>query len=111
LTVSCSIDNTFRLQTAVATGSNSYAAPFDGVITSWQTQASSGSSQQLKFKVFRAAATAGQYVVVGESATETLTPSSLNSFAVQIPVRAGDMIGHYQPTGSVVGCVFWSRGL
>jgi hypothetical protein len=107
---SCNIDDTFRLQKGVATGSSPYAAPSDGVITSWQTYALSGPSQQLRFKVFRPTATPGQYVVVGESSVETLTPSSLNSFDVRIPVRAGDLIGQYQPLLSVVGCVFAASG-
>ena len=70
---------------------NSYAAPFDGVITSWSYQAS-GESGQLKLKV--ADPEGGNvFSVVGESAVESAAANTLNTFATRIPVQTLDVIG------------------
>ena len=77
-----------------------YAAPSDGVITSWSFQADA-SPPQLKFKVGRS--TDGtNFTIVGDSPVETMTPNALNTFPTRIPVQAGDVIGYYHqgPSGA-----------
>jgi hypothetical protein len=68
----------------------SYSTPA-GVVTAWRFQASSA-PPALKLKVFRSAGGAA-FTVVGSSAEVTPAASTLSSFAVRIPVRAGDVIG------------------
>jgi hypothetical protein len=41
----------------------------------------------------------GQYTVVGVSATEALTASTLNTFSTSIAVQGGDIIGSLTPDG------------
>ncbi len=90
--------NFTRLQ-SVSPGApfHQYEAPSAGVITSWRFQADA-SPPQLKFKVGRPAVgadftTAANFTVIGESALVTPVASSLNIYAAQIPVLAGDVIG------------------
>ena len=68
-----------------------YAVPAAGVITSWQFQASA-SVPQLKLKVFRSTG-AGSFTVTGSSDARTPVAATLNTFAVRVPVTAGDVIG------------------
>ena len=81
----------------LATGSpgNQYIAPSDGVITSWRYQAPA-SPPQLEFKVARTAG-GSNFTIVGESAAVAPSPSTLNSFAIRLSVRAGDVLGLYTP--------------
>jgi len=77
----------------------SYAAPTDGVITSWSAWTGTGGTyfSPLKFKVARLSGGAN-FTVVGEDSLRTLsTPGE--SFAVRIPVRQGDVIGFYSVDG------------
>jgi hypothetical protein len=80
-----------RLQTT--SPGNLYAAPSDGVITSWSFQAGSA-VPSLKFKVGRPAG-GNLYTIIGESALLTPAANILNTFPIQIPVQAGDLIGFY----------------
>jgi RTX calcium-binding nonapeptide repeat (4 copies) len=72
-----------------------YAVPSDGVITRWSFQASAANVPTgLKFKVARPAG-GNNFTVVGESTQVPPVASTLNNYFVQIPVRAGDLIGFY----------------
>jgi len=79
-----------ELQTSVASG-NSYVAPSAGVITSWSTQVGSTPGQMLGMKVYRPLGP-GAYLVVGQDGAHALA-SGLNTFTVNIPVQAGDILG------------------
>jgi hypothetical protein len=78
-------------QSKVAAGSG-YTAPASGVITSWSTTAAAGGEQQLEFKVFRANGE-NSVRVVAHDGPRKLTPNTVNSFGLRIPVQAGDIIG------------------
>jgi hypothetical protein len=73
-----------------------FTVPTAGVITSWSNQAPEGLGQELTFKVFRPAG-AGPllpaFQVVGQDGPRSLTPNAVNTFPVEIPVKAGDLIG------------------
>jgi hypothetical protein len=75
-----------------------YSVPFEGTITSWSTQAAAGAGQQLVFKVFRPEGE-GKFKVVAHDGPRALSPSTVNTFAVSIPVKTGDVIG-YNDTAS-----------
>jgi hypothetical protein len=77
-----------------------YAAPFAGVITSWSFQANPA-PPQLKFKVARPAG-GNSFTIIGESPEQVSTPNALNTFPVQIPVQAGDVIGLYKTTTGAI---------
>jgi hypothetical protein len=68
--------------------------PADGVVTSWKVQASGKApvptTEQLK--VFRGTSSPLEYLVVGESAPQTVIIGP-NTFETRIPVRAGDRFG------------------
>src|SRR3954447_20669843 len=80
------------VQTAVAHG-DGYAAPAGGgVITSWSIRGNDDPEAAIRLRVFRAADTAGEYVLVGEGErAELLAPNEVNSFAARVPVREGDL--------------------
>jgi RTX calcium-binding nonapeptide repeat (4 copies) len=76
-----------------------YTAPSDGVITRWNFQAPVAAADvpQLKFKVARPAG-GNVFTMIGESAVVTPVANTLNSYFVQIPVQAGDILGTYTMT-------------
>jgi Ca2+-binding RTX toxin-like protein len=74
-----------------------YAAPSDGVITQWSFQAGSA-PPQLKFKVGRATGNTNEFTMIGQSGQVTPVANILNSYFVQIPVQAGDIIGFWNAT-------------
>jgi hypothetical protein len=85
--------NLDALQASAAAGP-SYVVPAPGgVITSWSTQAGldEGETQEEALEIMRPSG--------GDSYTKiaidprTLAPATFNTFAVQIPVRGGDLIG------------------
>ena len=80
---------------------NEYIVPSDGVLTSWQYQAPAA-PPALKFKVGRTAG-GSSFTIVGESAIVTPSPSALNTFAVRLAVRAGDVLGLYAVSGGPCG--------
>jgi hypothetical protein len=78
-----------------------YAAPAAGVITRWSFQAdSTPTTDKLKFKVARATDIADEFTVIGESPLVDPVTNTLNSYPVQIPVQAGDVIGVYWDQGN-----------
>jgi uncharacterized repeat protein (TIGR01451 family) len=96
----CGAGNTF-VQTGTGSGVPSYVVPAGGgVITSWSFLAGSTTGEQDKLKVVRPTGTANQFVVVGESLLETMTPSTLNTFPLRIPVQAGDLLGLFTVDGN-----------
>lgn len=97
------VDPYDELQAAVAAG-NSYAAPSAGVITSWSTQIGTEPGQSLGMKVYRATGP-GTYLVVGQDGPRALAPG-LNTFPVNIPVQAGDILGIFLPPNVHSECAF-----
>ena len=74
---------------------NQYAAPSDGVITSWTFEAGSPAPSSLKLKVARSAG-GDNFQIVGESPVKSPTANATNTYTdVQIPVRAGDVLGYW----------------
>jgi len=92
-----------ELQTSVAAG-NGYVAPSAGTITSWSTQVGSNPGQVLGMKVYRSIGV-GTFQVVGQDGPRALVPG-LNTFPVNIPVQAGDILGISLPTNAVSDCGF-----
>jgi hypothetical protein len=85
-------------------GGTSYAVPGDGTITSWSTNALAGAGQSLTLKVYRPVS-ASTYMVVAHDGPRALTASGgLNTFSVDIPVQAGDLIGLHSLV--TVSCAF-----
>jgi hypothetical protein len=84
----------YDLVQPTVTSGTTYVVPAGGVaITSWSTNAAAGSGQQLKMKVFRKVAEPRTYRVVGHDGPRALTPGTVNKFAVNIPVKPGDVLG------------------
>jgi hypothetical protein len=77
-----------------------YVVPFAGVITSWSFDAPAASVPTLKFKVARSTG-GNEFVIVGEDGPRTPTAGVLNTFATQIPVQVGDLIGDYRVSGGL----------
>ena len=75
---------------------NSYAAPADGVITSWTFQSDTiAPPWSLKLIVARAAG-GDQYTTVGKSPVQSPVVNVPNTYSdVRIPVRAGDVLGYF----------------
>jgi hypothetical protein len=94
-----------EFQTGVSSGT-SYAAPSAGVITSWSINEGPASGS-LGFKVFRPLG-GDAYLVVGHDGPRPLTPNTLNTFPVSIPVQAGDILGLAVPANSPSNCVFYT---
>ena len=93
---SVKLNNTTLVQTK--SPGDRYAAPADGVITSWSKWPSGDSTnQRLKLKVARN--TPEGWRVVGESGLELFTNvfslKPRNTFLTRIPVKGGDVIGLY----------------
>jgi hypothetical protein len=77
-----------------ASPGNSYAAPSDGVITSWSFEAPAGITPPMKLKVVRPAGGA-DFTTVGDSQLETPMPGILNTWTTRIAVKAGDLPSHF----------------
>jgi hypothetical protein len=100
------------LQPTVTSG-NTYVVPAGGVaITSWSTNAAAGAGQQLKMKVFRKVAEPRTYRVVGHNGPRALNPGTVNTFAVNIPVKPGDVLGLNDATDGFAAnaCIFSAPG-
>jgi hypothetical protein len=74
-----------------------YPVPTDGLLTSWSFLADA-SPPQLKFKLARPTATPNRYTVVAESSLKSPVANQLNTFPIQVPAQAGDLIGFYTAT-------------
>jgi hypothetical protein len=88
-----------------------YVVPPTGVkITSWSTQANDQPNQHVKLKVYRPLAGLS-YQVVGHDGPFTLTPSEVNTFATNLAVQPGDVLGLGVTAGSPnVSCAFTAPG-
>lgn len=88
----------YDLQTGVASGTSFVVPAGNWIVTSWSTHAGAlGGSMSSMF--FRAAGP-GSYTVVGASQVQSLTPSELNTFPVDIPVQGGDVLGFWATGGA-----------
>lgn len=67
-------------------------------ITSWSTNASADAGQRWAMKIFRPIA-GSTYVVVGHD-SRVLNPGALNTFATNVPVRPGDVLGLNENDGT-----------
>jgi predicted lipoprotein with Yx(FWY)xxD motif len=99
----------------VAGTGTSYAVPSGGTtITAWRTNATTGSGQQMTFKVFRKVGDPATYEVVGHDGPRTLTAGTatggtVNAFTgLSIPVQPGDLVGLYPDNAATVhdACIF-----
>jgi hypothetical protein len=105
----CATDTTY-----IVTGSagNTYTVPFSGVISRWSFQAGSLAPDTVKLKLGRVGpgtdlSADTNLSVVGESASEVPTASSLNQYSTRISVQQGDFLGIYLG-GDVDGSVLCS---
>jgi hypothetical protein len=89
----CSVSGTY-IQAESPAGS--YAAPYDGVITSWGSR---GAWKPLTLKVARLGQ-AGSFTVIAADGPFSATSSHtvVTTYAVRIAVRQGDVIGGYTPS-------------
>ena len=93
------------------TSGNPYVVPATitrGTVTSWSTNAATGSPPSYTMKIFRKVANPETYLAVGHSGPRVLTPGIANTFAASIPVKAGDFLGLNYNDGSAVAsaCLF-----
>jgi RTX calcium-binding nonapeptide repeat (4 copies) len=92
----CLSDTTWLQSTSLG---GKYAAPSDGVLTSWSFLAPPSNLPTLKFKVARPAGM-NSFTIIGDGGmVETPLASQLNTYPIRIPVQANDIIGFYSPTG------------
>jgi hypothetical protein len=85
------------------TSGNSYVLPGTGTVTSWSTAAGPGASQQMAMKIFRHVTDPVHpyiYRAVGHDGPHPLAANTLNSFAANIAVQPGDVVGVSTPTGA-----------
>jgi hypothetical protein len=87
----CNLGQTDTIQLAVTSGA-SYVVPQAGTLTSWSTSAGPGAGQAVSLKVYRPVS-GTTYSVLAEDGPRPLVPSVLNTFPIDIPVEAGDVIG------------------
>jgi hypothetical protein len=83
------------------TPAEQYSAPSSGVITSWSFRADPTVSAFIKLKVARSAG-GDDFTIVGESPIKNPVLDTLNTYAVRIPVKAGDFLGLYNDTNNAV---------
>jgi len=83
----------------------SYQVPATGTITSWSHNATPSPGQMLTMKVLRKVTDPNIYKVIGIDGPHPLTSSLLNTFAVNIPVQAGDILDLDAANGGT-GCTF-----
>lgn len=102
----CSTSNVDFLEPSV-TGGNLYVARQAGTITSWTTN-SSGAGAHYVIKIFRRTPDPDVFQVIGHAPSHTLT-SGLNTVAVNLPVKSGDMIG-FNESGAPSSCAFSAPG-
>jgi hypothetical protein len=79
---------------------NRYRVPLDGTITSWSYQAGAVPPADARLKIGRTAPGADlsmdtDVTIVGQSELQHPVANVLNTYATQIPVKAGDRIGEY----------------
>jgi hypothetical protein len=82
-------------------GAASYVAPTDGVLTSF-THVAGASAGQVRAIVFADTTTSGRKLVVAKSPLQTVQPSSVNTFAIALPIKAGQRLGLGYTTAQTV---------
>jgi hypothetical protein len=91
------------LQVSSAASLPSYTVPAPGgIITSWSETPLAGSSGSERLVIAQPAAVAGQYTALAVSPEENI---SAGTFAIHVPVQAGDILG-LEPTSKDVHCTF-----
>lgn len=87
-----------------------YTVPTKGVVTSWSVRSSPVPGQELTFKVFRPGGGPAlpSFTVAAQDGPRALVPGSINTFATEIPVMPGDLIGLNNANAAAVPnyCVF-----
>jgi hypothetical protein len=76
---------------------NAYAVPSRGVITSWAFEAA-GTTDAVRFKLIRPAG-GNNFTVIGEGDLVLPAQGQLNTYAIRIPVVAGDLIALFVQSG------------
>ena len=94
----CDPTDEYDLQTGVASGTSFVVPPGNWIVTSWSTYANANGGSMSSI-VFRPAVP-GSYTVIGESQVESLAPSVLNTFPVNIHVQGGDLLGFWGSGGT-----------
>ena len=87
----CPSSSTDYLQPSVTAGGELYVAKEAGTITSWSTR-SAGAGASWVVKIFRRTTDPNVFQVITHAPARTLA-NGLNTYAVGLPVRSGDMIG------------------
>jgi hypothetical protein len=107
----CNLGPTDTIQIATGGGA-SYVVPQAGTLTSWSTAAGPGAGQAVSLKVYRPVS-GTTYSVVGQDGPRALTPSVLDTFPIDIPVQAGDVIGLNDGEATIVNdaCQFYTASL
>jgi hypothetical protein len=87
------------------TSGPSYSPSASGVITSWGAEANSATGQTLQLAVFRRDSDM-RYTILRRDSVRTLANlNALNTFTgLRLPIEAGQLIGVYQPPGSMADC-------
>jgi hypothetical protein len=101
----CEFESAYdEVQVQTAAG-NSYVVPVAGVLTSWTTVVGPATGQAFGLKVYRPLG--GEiYQVIGVDGPRALVPGTANTFPVNIPVVAGDVLGVVLGPNSAADCVF-----
>jgi hypothetical protein len=97
-------------QPTVTSGTSYVVPPMGATITSWSTQANNQPNQGMEMKVYRPLMGLS-YVVVGHDGPFHLTPSQVNTFATNLAVQPGDVLGLSVPPPFLnVACGFNAPG-
>ncbi|HEY5977820.1 MAG TPA: PASTA domain-containing protein [Solirubrobacterales bacterium] len=108
--LACSSPTAYEeVQVSVGDGSG-YSMPVSGTLTSWSTNAGPGPGQSMGIKVYRPLDEL-RFQVVAEDGPRALTSGGRNSFPVEIPVQAGDILGIFVPANGNAECRFGQTGL
>jgi hypothetical protein len=93
------------------TSGRPYVAPATGRIISWSNLAPLGSgTQRLTLDVYRPLG-GNDYLVLSQDGPRDLTPGAVNTFAADLAVKPGDVIGLDPfPTDELTGCWFSAPG-
>ena len=79
----------------------SYVAATDGVLTSF-THVAGNAATQVRAIVFANTTTDGHKVVAAKSPLQTVKPSAVNTFAISLPIKAGQRLGLGYTTAQTV---------
>jgi IPT/TIG domain/PASTA domain len=86
-----------------------YTVPIDGTIIEWSFQTGPNApSAAARMKVL--SVSGNSYTVVGESVFGMLTAGAINTFDVEIPVKAGDVLGLYTGSPGAGQCFVYDLG-